>query len=63
MSKEWKQLREINDELFTALKALVEDAPHYCDAEECECDNFADDGTCCHVRAHKAIARAIAETT
>lgn len=48
--------------LFQALKDLVEDSPYHSDAEECECGDFIDDSTCCHVRAHQAIARAEAQS-
>ncbi len=45
-------------ELLVALKALRDDLPYVVSGGECECGEFAEEGSCVHIKADAAIARA-----
>lgn len=48
-------------DLLAALKALLEDSMYVSDADSCECgeDGNGNNGTCCHIQAHRAIKKAL----
>lgn len=48
-------------ELLAALAALVNDAPYVSMEDDCECGDFADNGSCVHTRAHQVIRQARGE--
>lgn len=45
-------------DLLASVAELLADMPYECDCDCCECDPFIEDGDCCHMRAHVALAKA-----